>query len=127
MAKQNAKSQSSSPKASPKGDSSIKDKTVFLDKDVNKQYPVKEHDLANFIVYQYTERKVLETVVKLPATHVNPIGMYTPEEYAEHIQKGGLFDRLGLKHEVWNTPKGETIPEVEETEEEESEEEEPEV
>lgn len=56
------------------------------------------------IVYQYVERKVLEQTVKLPASHINAIGIYTPEEFEEHTQEGGLFDRLGLKYEVWHEP-----------------------
>lgn len=66
------------------------------------------------ITYQYVERKVYGTTVKLPATHINPIGMYTPEEYEMHAQEGGLFDSLDLKHEVWHMPEPETEEEPEE-------------
>jgi hypothetical protein len=85
---------------------------IYLDKDTKKQYPLQKHDLDNVIVYQFTKQKIREHEYDVPADHVSAIGVYTPEEYEAHTAEDGLFERLGLSHEVWHTPE-EKAPEGE--------------
>lgn len=78
---------------------------MYCDQDEKKEYPLQKNDLDNVVVFQYTKEKVRGVEVVVPANHMNPIGIYTPDEFEQHKAEGGLFDRMKLLYEVWNTPK----------------------
>ena len=72
--------------------------------DEKREYPLRRSALKSVIVYQFTVEIVRGTKVELPATNLNPIGIYSEKQYTEHSAKGGLFERVKIKHRVWHKP-----------------------